>query len=83
VLLCLAAVLLLSLLPTPTCSRADFQHHVCVFDAGLVHNGLNHQRVFEDVLTLALVELQAGGARGEKGIQVSVRVSCCGACCVC
>jgi hypothetical protein len=38
---------------------ANLQHHVGGLDARLVHDGLHHQRVLQDVLALALVELDA------------------------
>mmetsp|Transcript_4195 Transcript_4195/g.11829 ORF Transcript_4195/g.11829 Transcript_4195/m.11829 type:complete len:298 (+) Transcript_4195:685-1578(+) len=40
-------------------ARPDLQHGVCGLDTGLLHDGLHHQRVLQDVLPLALVKLDA------------------------
>ena len=41
------------------CARANFQHDIGAFDAGLVYDRLHHQRVLQYVLPLALVKLDA------------------------
>ena len=38
-----------------------FKHYICAFDTSFVYNRLNNQWVFQDVLALALVELDACG----------------------
>lgn len=40
-------------------ARANLEHHVRGLHARLVHDGLHHLRVLQDVLALALVELHA------------------------
>lgn len=41
-----------------TSTRTNLQNHVGALDACLVNNCLHHHRVFQNMLTLALVELQ-------------------------
>ena len=42
-----------------TCAWPNFKHHIRGLHPRLVHNGLHNQRVLQNVLALAFVELEA------------------------
>ncbi len=50
------------------CAGPHLQHHVGALDAGLVHDGLHHQRVLQNVLPFALVELDTCAVCGRAGV---------------